>query len=419
MKLVYKFKIKENKGLSQLCLFSNNLYNQANYIIKKELNNNHKWIRYNQLYKIMKEVKTLEGEINFYKLKTQTSQQILKLLDKNWTSYFRSIKDYKQNPSKYKGMPQSPRFKKSGDRNILLYTNQNCKIKNNFLHLSKDIIIHIPEYKNKNFTKFNQVRILPKRNGFEVEIVYSQDIVNSELDTSKYASIDLGLNNLATMISTETKPIIFNGKIIKSYNQWYNKRKAKLCSIKDKMKIKSYTNQLNKMEEDRENLINDYLHKVSKGIVNYCIENKIATLIIGHNKQWKDSIELGKKTNQKFVNIPHSRLISYLKYKSELVGIDFIETEESYTSKIDHLSFEEMKHHENYLGKRVKRGLFQSSIDKVLNADVNGALGILRKVVDDSVVKQIIDSGLLFNPVKIRNMFSISLQNFNKNLLSF
>ena len=197
------------------------------------------------------------------------------------------------------------------------------------------------------------------------------------------------------MISTETKPVIFNGKIIKSYNQWYNKRKAKLCSIKDKSKIKTYTKQLYKIERDRESFINDYLHKVSTGLIQYCIENKIANLVIGHNLQWKDSIALGKNTNQKFVNIPHSKFINYLKYKCEMVGINFIETEEAYTSKVDHFALEEMKHQEKYLGKRVKRGMFQSSIGKLINADVNGALGILRKVVGDSGISQIINSGLI------------------------
>jgi putative transposase len=419
MQLTYKFKIKNNDKIKELCLTSNNLYNQANYIIKQELSKNNKWIQFYDLDKIMKTTKNLEGEINNYKLKSQTNQQILMLLNKNWISYFHSIKDYKKNPDKYKGQPKSPNYRKSGDQNILIYTNQNSKIKDNILYLSKNILIQIPEYKNKNFDKYNQIRVLPKKKGYEIEIIYTQNIENKELNYNKYASIDLGLDNLATMISSISNPIIYSGKIIKSYNQWYNKRKAKLVSIKDKMKIKSYTNQLYKIEEDRDNYIKDYFHKVSRNIINYCIENKIGILVVGYNKQWKDSIELGKKTNQKFVNIPHSRLISYLKYKSELVGIKFIEQEESYTSKCDSLGLEKISKHESYLGKRVKRGLFQSSIGKVINADINGALNILRKVVGDSLeVKKIINSGLLFNPVKIRDMFSYSLQNFNRDLIN-
>ena len=417
MQLVFQFNIQENKAIHNMCLASNNLYNQALYIIKKEFNENNKFLGFSQMDKIMKVTPNLDGEVNYYNLKAQTAQQILRLLEKNWKSYFKSIKDWKNHSEKYKGMPKPPGFRKSGDKHLIIFTNQNSKIKESELILSKDLTLDIPEYRGKDFTKFNQIRILPRHKGYKVEIVYKQESLNCDLDILKYASIDLGLNNLATMISTETKPIIFNGKIIKSYNQWYNKRKAKLCSIKDKMKIKSYTNQLYKIEEDRECFINDYLHKVSKGIVQYCIENKISNLVCGHNNLWKDSIGLGKKTNQKFVNIPHSKLISYLKYKCELVGINFIETEEAYTSKCDHFVFEEMEHQESYLGKRVKRGLFQSSVGKLLNADVNGALGILRKVVGDSGINQIINSGLLSNPVKIRNVFSTSLQNFDKNLL--
>jgi putative transposase len=411
LKLVYQFNIKENEELNRMCLASNNLYNQANYIIKQELDKNHKFLGAHQLDKIMKNTPDLEGEINYYKLKGQTNQQILMLLEKNWKSYFKSIKDYNKNPNKYKGMPKSPNFRKKGDKNLLIYTNQNCKIKDNILKLSRDLWIQIPIYKNKDFTKFNQVRVIPKHKGYRVEIIYEEQVLNKELNISNYASIDLGLDNLITMVS-KSNPLIFSGKILKSYNCWYNKRKAKLNSIKDKMKIKGYTNQLYKIEEDRNNFINDYMHKVSRFIINYCIENKIGVLVVGKNNSWKDSINLGKKTNQKFVQLPHSRLVSYLKYKAELVGIKFVEHEESYTSKCDSLALEKVCKHEKYLGKRIKRGLFQSSIRKSINADVNGALNILRKVVNDSqIIFEIINSGLLHNPVKIRNMFSYSLQN--------
>jgi putative transposase len=412
MKLVYKFKIQKNNKLKELCIASNNLYNQANYIILNELEKNHKWIKYYELNSIMQETSNLDGEINYYNLKVQTSQQILKLLDKNWTSYFKSIKDWNKNPNKYKGMPKVPKFRKKNSENLLIFTNQNCQIKNNFLILSKEIQIKIPKYKEKDFKKFQQVRILPKNFGYEIEIIYNQEILNSKLDKNKFASIDLGLDNLVTLISTETQSIIFNGKILKSYNQYYNKRKSFLCSVKDKMKIKNYTKQLYEIEEKRNDYLKDYLHKISKKIIQYLIQNEIQTLVIGRNNSWKDSINLGKKTNQNFVNIPHSLLLSFIKYKCELVGIKVIETEESYTSKCDSLALEKICKHDQYLGTRIKRGLFQSSIGKLINADVNGALNILRKVVDDSVAKQIIDSGFLLNPIKVRNMFSTPLLSF-------
>lgn len=147
--------------------------------------------------------------------------------------------------------------------------------------------------------------------------------------------------------------------------------------------------------------IEDKIHKVSRFIVNICIENNIGNLVVGLNKGWKNGVNLGKRINQKFVEIPFSKLVEKISYKCKLVGIDFQVHEESYTSKVDHLAFEKLGKHDVYLGKRKKRGLFQSSIGKLINADINGAIGIGRKVFGDSYVSKIIDSGLAFNPVRV------------------
>jgi len=409
MRLVYKFNFTDTSDyLNNLCIISKNLYNQANYLIKQELNTNKKWLRYNDLDKIMKVTKNLESNINYRLLKSHVAQQCLKLLDKNWSSFFMSIKCWKANKDNYKGMPKSPYYLKK-DKNLLIYTNQVSKIKDNKIYLSKDFTIDIPKY--KDFSKFQQIRVLPTyiKNQFEVEIIYNQDIKNENLNYDKYSSIDLGLNNLVSLVS-ENKPILINGNILKSYNQLYNKQKAKLYSVKDKMKNKHYTRRLYELEKNRNNYVKDYLHKVSRLMINYLIKNKIGNLVIGHNKQWKDSINIGHKNNQAFVTIPHSQLINYLTYKSELCGIKVQEVEESYTSKCDSLANETIEKHEVYLGKRIKRGLFQSSSRKLINADVNGALNIMRKVVGNSYANKIINSGFLFNPVKIRNLFSNSLQ---------
>ena len=404
MKLTYKFTYKDKYNkLLELCKISKNLYNQTNFIIKQELKNNNKWMRYNKLNQILKNTKNLENTFNYKLLKAQTSQQILKLIDKNWKSFFEAIKDYKINPKKYNGKPRSPKYLNKNDLYLLIFTNQNSKIKNNKIILYKNIKINIPEYKNKNFSNFQQVRILPlKNNVYEIEIIYLENIKNIELNYNKYASIDFGVNNLITLVTKEQKPLIIDGKVLKSYNQFYNKQKAYLQSIKDKMKINKYTKNMNKLEYNRKNFIKDYLHKTSRIVINYLIENKIGTLAVGFNRGLKTNLNLGKRNNQAFVSIPYSQLFNYLKYKCELVGIKVIETEESYTSKCDSLSLESLEKQESYLGKRVKRGLFQSKIGKLINADVNGALNILRKVLGDSqYVIEIINSGLLFNPVKI------------------
>ena len=147
--------------------------------------------------------------------------------------------------------------------------------------------------------------------------------------------------------------------------------------------------------------VEDKIHKASRWIIDYCISNNIGSIVVGLNKGWKQNIELGKKNNQKFVEIPFSKLIDKITYKGKLVGIDVQTTEESYTSKVDHLAFEALEKQDSYLGKRKKRGLFQSSANKLINADVNGAIGIGRKVFGDSFVREIIGSGLAFSPVRI------------------
>ncbi len=177
-------------------------------------------------------------------------------------------------------------------------------------------------------------------------------------------------------------PFIINGKIIKSINHYYNKKKAKLMSY---IGDKGVSNRINRLSHKRECKINDYLYKSSREIINYCIKYKISTIIIGDNKNWKQNINIGKRNNQNFVSVPFSKLIQMISYKAEEVGIRVKTTEESYTSKIDHLANEEMKKQEKYLGRRVKRGLFRSSLDIILNADVNGAIGIMRKVVPKKV----------------------------------
>ena len=239
----------------------------------------------------------------------------------------------------------------------------------------------------------------------EVEIVYEKECVSADVDANKCAAIDLGVNNLATLVMPDSQPIIFSGKVLKSDNQYYNKRKAFLHSVKDKSGIKKYTRQLYEMEQRRAMKINDFMHKASRMIINWLVSHGIGRLVIGLNKGWKDSVNLRKKTNQHFCGIPHSRLIKMLEYKCSMVGILFETHEEAHTSKCDALAMEPVRHHDEYLGRRVKRGLFQSSIGKMLNADVNGALNIMRKVVGDSLVKVIVDSGLLFNPIKIRHVF--------------
>jgi len=403
VQLVERHIVKNNKAIQDICFKTARLYNFCNYHKRQ--------VCFGTLEKFGEyELSKLLAEFNQYDyraLPIQTSQQTIKLLFKSWKSYFKSIKDYNKNPSKYSGRPRIPKYLAHKGYYVCVFTNQQVKLKDGYIHFQKQTGI---EPLKTNVDNVAQVRIVPQANCFVIEVIYDKKIEkNNEIKEENFLALDLGLNNLATSINNVgKKPFIINGKVLKSVNQMFNKTKAKLMSY---VGNKGTSNRIGQLTLYRNNFIEDSIHKSSRFIVDYCIENKIGTIVIGKNKGWKDSINIGSVNNQKFVCIPHAKLIDKIKYKAELVGIKVIVHEESYTSKIDHLSLEEMKKQENYLGKRKKRGLFQSSTKKIINADVNGAIGIARKVFGDSVVKLITDSGLAFNPVRI-NVLS---NNFKSN----
>lgn len=272
-----------------------------------------------------------------------------------------------------------------------------CRIKEDgCVHFVKNIIKPIRTKVKPD--ELIQIRIIPEATCFIVEIVYERKETDLGLDKDNFLSIDLGLNNLCACVSNVVESFIINGKIAKSVNQWYNKKKAKLMSF---VGNKGTSNKIKRITLLRNCWIEDKLHKISRYIVNFCRSNNIGTIIIGLNKGWKNKINIGKRNNQHFVSIPHSKLINKIVYKAKLLGINVIIHEESYTSKIDHLAFEPLKKQESYLGKRKKRGLFQRSIGKLINSDINGAIGIARKVIGDSFIGKIIDSGFVFNPIRL------------------
>ncbi|ADI75111.1 transposase, IS605 OrfB family (plasmid) [Methanohalobium evestigatum Z-7303] len=365
-----------DKNLSWLCHISKNLYNQANFIVKQSLNDEGGWVRYEELNK------QLKGTENYSVLPTQTAQQTLKLMDKNWKSFFQSIKDWKKNPENYYSKPNPPKYKKKNGENILTFTNQQCKIKNGVLKLPKKTNLQV-ETRLADDTKLNQVRILPMGVGYKCEIVYEKDLETPDLNEENIASIDLGINNIVTMVNNiGEKPIVIKGGVAKSINQFYNKKSGKLKSIYDKLGIKN-SKKLKKLYHKYKMKINDFFHKASKRIVDFCVKHNIGTLVIGYNEGWKQEVDMGKRNNQKFTQIPFHRLLEQLKYKAEDVGLKVIEQEESYTSKCSFLDGEPVERRTSYLGKRIKRGLFQSSNGTIINADVNGAYNIMKKAIPD------------------------------------
>ena len=407
MNLAYRFDIPHNERLDNLCKVSNNLYNQAMYEFRQTLDRENRWLSYGDLDKLMKEKMNMDGQVNYKLLKAQCSQQTLKVLEKDIKSFYRAIQTWKIHPDRFKAKPELPHYKKRGGMFELRYTNQNSKIRNGKLVLAKDLLIDIPQwdkYGERLLSGYQQTRIKPGLKSIKVEIVYKvKDL--EPTNNEKYASIDLGLDNLATMVCEEGA-FIYGGRFLKSYNNYFNKRLSELQSIKDKQGIKSTTKRIKNMYEKRERYMEDAFHKISRNIVDFLTENQIGNLVVGYNKDWKQNINIGKANNQKFVQMPFARLRSYLKYKCEMSGIRFICNEESYTSKCDSLAYEPIGKHDAYLGKRVKRGLFRSSVGQLINADVNGAVNILRKVVGDSeMASRIIDSGILLSPIRYSSPF--------------
>jgi putative transposase len=335
----------------------------------------------------------------------QSAQQTIKLLFKNWKSFFEANKEYSKNPSKFKARPKLPKYKDSKKgRNIVIFTAQNAKLKDGYIHFPKKA--EIEPIKTK-VSSLKQVRIIPQTTCFIVEIIYVIEKKQVDLVNDTWLSIDLGLNNFVTTFNNiGEKPFIINGKVIKSINQYWNKQKAKFMSF---VGDRGSSNRINKLTHKRNMKINDYFHKTSRYIVDYCVEYKIEKIIIGDNKDWKQYISIGKRNNQHFVSIPHAKLIQQIQYKAEEVGIKVALTEESYTSKTDHFAMEPLKKHgcekipRPSLGKRVKRGLFRSSVSRLINADVNGAIGIARKVVCKSSIAELLaNRGVATTPSIVR-----------------
>jgi putative transposase len=391
MQLVERHIVLNDKSIEDICFKSARLYNFCNYYIRKAyFGEVEKFTEY-ELSGLLAKFK----QDDYKALPAQTSQQIIKLLFTNWKSFFASLKEYKRNPKKYTGKPKIPKFKTKNGFSICVFTSQQAKLKDGFIHFPKGTLNKL----KTNVDNVCQVTIVPQATCFIIDVVYEKKIQKHDLNKDNFLALDLGLDNLATSVNNVgLSPFIVNGKVLKSVNQMFNKNKSKLMSY---VGDKGVSNRINKFTHYRNNFIEDKLHKVSRFVVDYCLENNIGKIVIGNNKQWKTKINIGSKNNQKFMNIPHSKLIDKIRYKSKMVGIEVELNEESYTSKIDHLALEPMKKHDIYLGKRIKRGLFQSSTKKIINADVNGAIGIARKVFGDSVLTQIFDSGLAFNPYKI------------------
>ena len=384
--------------LMDFCHRSKNLYNHATYLVIKQFFEDGSWLKYNALDKLLKQ----DTEFPDYKSMptAQSAQQTLRLLDKNWKSFFKSIKDWSRHKEKYHGRPKPPKFLKKTDNYLLVLTNQNCKHKDDRICFPKAFngFTLFPKFTNRNdYSSFQQIRFIPHKYRIVVEIVYSVSIPVLKSDNGKYIGIDIGVSNLAAVSNNiGVTPFIINGKPVKSINQNYNKQLSHYKSVAKMMNNQDYTKRMDILTEKRNAKISDYMHKSSRKIISFCIEYDIHTIIIGKNSEWKQNSKLSKKVNQHFVQIPFARFIEMIQYKAEECGIAVILTEESYTSGTSFID-NELPTKENYnKSRRVYRGLFKSNSGTLINADLNGAYQIIKKVFP---IKW--DSGCALHPIVV------------------
>lgn len=398
MQLVEKHIINENHSLykecDRLCFASKSIYNQALYLIRQEYETSKTYNVLNDSYKYMKDKEC------FAELPQKVAQATLRCVHATCQSFFRML----HSPKVQNKNVEFPHYlHKTKGRFVTTFNNQTISKKVfEKKHIIKLSQCNIEFYtKIEDFKSINCVRIVPQLEQYTIEVVYTIPDVEPLKSNRTYASIDLGVSNLATITYSDgSQPKIINGRPLKSINQFYNKQLSKYKSKLETVNKTKSSHRLKRLTNKRANKVNDYLHKASKFIVSDIQSKGITTLIIGKNTEWKQECSIGKANNQNFIQIPHSRFIDMLTYKCEKVGITVKLQEESYTSKCSFLDMEEICKHETYCGKRIKRGLYISKNAVKINADVNGSYNILRKAIP-SVFNHGIE-GFVVNPIVIK-----------------
>lgn len=395
-------------SLKELSHIAKNLYNVATYNVRQYYFQEKEYLKYEQNNVLCKENE------NYKLLNSNMSQQILKEVEGSFKSFFGLLKLAKKGKYDFRSIKLPHYLKKDSFTTMVIGF---VRIKDNILIMPysntykkehSSIKINIPPILLDK--KIKEIRIIPKYNArfFEIQYTYEVEEAQMVLDNTKALAIDIGLNNLATCITSEGKSFLIDGKKLKSINQWFNKQNSILQSIKDKQNIKGITNRQMVLANNRNNKVADYISKTCRYIINYCLNNHIGNLVIGYNETLQKDINLGRVNNQNFVNIPVGNVKEKLEYLCTLYGINFVKQEESYTSKASFFDNDIIpKYNPNspqnfeFSGKRVKRGLYKTQKGYYLNADVNGALNILKK---SSVVglTALYSSGEVDTPVRIR-----------------
>lgn len=400
---------EDYKSIKELCHIAKNLTNEAIYNVRQYYFTEDKFLKYEKNYTLLK------SSPNYKELNSNIAQQILKEVDGSFKSFFGLIKLAKQGKYSFKDCKLPRYLPKDGYTTLVIgfvRLNGNKLIlpfSNNFKKTHKVVEITIPPVLLDK--KVKEIRILPKANAryFEIQYIYETECIQRNLNTQNALALDLGVNNLVTAVSSTGKSFIVDGKRLKSINQWFNKENARLQSIKDKQHFgKKPTNRQKAIARDCNNKVNDYMNKAARMIIDYCINNDIGTLIAGYNVTFRRNSHIGKQNNQNFVNIPYGRLRDKLAYMCELNGITYVEQEESYTSKASFWDKDNIPVYNNdnpkeyeFSGNRVHRGLYETANGKTFNADINGALNIMRKssVVDMNILY---GRGEVDTPIRIR-----------------
>ena len=400
---------EDYKTIKELCHTAKNLANEAIYNVRQYYFTEGEFLKYEKNYTLLK------NSPNYKTLNSNMAQQILKEIDGSFKSFFGLLKLAKQGKYAFKDCKLPHYLPKDSYATLVIgfvRLNGNKLIlpfSNSFKKTHKPVEITIPPILLDK--KVKEIRIIPKAKArfFEIQYIYEAECIQRNLNINNALALDLGINNFVTAVSSNGKSFIIDGRKLKSINQWFNKENARLQSIKDKQHFgKKPTNRQKAIARDRNNKVNDYMNKTAHKVIDYCINNDIGTLVVGYNETFQRNSNIGKKNNQNFVNIPYGQFRNKLEYLCKLNDIAFVKQEESYTSKasfwdkdvIPVYNSDNPKEYQ-FSGKRVYRGLYKTANDKTLNADVNGALNILRK---SSVVslQTLYSRGKVDTPVRIR-----------------
>ena len=401
---------QDYKILRLLSHTAKNLANEALYNNRQYYFNEHERLSYQKNYFLLKHSK------NYKLLNSNMSQQILKEVDSSFKSFFALRKLAKQGKISYKDCHLPKYYRKDGFMTLVIGF---IRIKDNILKVPmsnsfrkehKPVEIRIPPILVGK--KIKEIRIIPKQNArfFEIQYTYECDGIQRDLDRTKALAIDFGVTNFATCVTNTGDSFIIDGRKLKSYNQWFNKENARLQSIhskqhknKDFVSHKQYC-----LYTKRNSRVNDYISKAAKYIVYYCLDKNIGNIVCGYNVTFQYKPRMGNRNNQVFVNLPFGKFRDKLTYLCKLYGVNFVKQEESYTSKASFFDDDVIPVYNEdnvkdytFSGKRIHRGLYETSFGKFFNADVNGALNILRKssVVDTRILY---GRGEVNTPVRIR-----------------